>query len=102
MRARRAIAIVALVVVALVSPVTATAQLQKIKVTLPAADEGLDVEIVTVAGGGSLQALIARDAQFTVAPATYQIEAYLKGALRGHGRGRDVNRPACSRCCAGS
>jgi len=67
-----------LVVVALVAPVTATAQRQKIKVTLPAAavtfascyhaktagdfaDEGLDAEIVTVA------------------PATYQIEAYQKG-----------------------
>ena len=96
MRARVAIAIVALIVAALVAPATATAQLQKLKITLPAAavtfaslyhaktagyfaDEGLDVEIVTVAGGGSLQALIARDAQLTVAPATYQIEAYQKG-----------------------
>jgi NitT/TauT family transport system substrate-binding protein len=96
MRPRIAVAVIAVLVAMVVAPLTASAQLQKIKVTIPAAavtfaslyhaktagyfaEEGLDVEIVTVAGGGSLQALIARDAQFTVAPATYQIEAYQKG-----------------------
>jgi len=43
------------------------------------AEEGLDVEIVTVAGGGALQALIARDAQVCVTPGTYQLTAYEKG-----------------------
>ena len=75
------------------SPVPAA---EKIKITVPAtavtfaslyhakaagyfAGEGLDVEIVTVAGGGSLQALIARDAQFCVTPGTYQMQALEKG-----------------------
>lgn len=92
----RALAAVAVMLVALVLPGGASAQPQKIKITIPAAavtfaslyhaktagyfaEEGLDVEIITVAGGGSLQALIARDAQFTVAPATYMIEAHQKG-----------------------
>jgi NitT/TauT family transport system substrate-binding protein len=96
MRVRTAITVVAVLLSALLAPSAASAQLQKIKITIPAAavtfaalyhaktagyfaDEGLDVEIVTVAGGGSLQALIARDAQFTVAPGVYQIEAYQKG-----------------------
>jgi ABC-type nitrate/sulfonate/bicarbonate transport system substrate-binding protein len=69
---------------------------EKVKVTIPAAavtfaslyhakaanyfaEEGLDVEIVTVAGGGALQALIAKDAQFCVAPSTYQLQAWEKG-----------------------
>ncbi|MBI3637402.1 MAG: ABC transporter substrate-binding protein [Candidatus Rokubacteria bacterium] len=69
---------------------------EKIKITIPAAavtfaslyhaktagyfaEEGLDVEIVTVAGGASLQALIAKDAQFCVTPSTYQIQAWTKG-----------------------
>jgi sulfonate transport system substrate-binding protein len=69
---------------------------EKVKVTVPAAavtfaslyhakvagyfdQEGLDVEIVTVPGGGSLQALIARDAQVCLTPATYQMQAYEKG-----------------------
>jgi len=69
---------------------------EKVKVTLPAAavtfaslyharaagyfaEEGLDVEIVTVPGGGSLQALIARDAQVCLTPGTYQMQAYEKG-----------------------
>jgi NitT/TauT family transport system substrate-binding protein len=94
MRARIAIAVVLLA--ALVAPVTVSAQLQKIKITIPAAavtfaalyhaktagyfaEEGLDAEIITVAGGGSLQALISRDAQFAVAPGVYQIEAHQKG-----------------------
>jgi NitT/TauT family transport system substrate-binding protein len=95
MRARVVLAVAVLLAV-VVGPGAASAQLQKIKITIPAAavtfaplyhaktagyfaDEGLDVEIITVAGGGSLQALIARDAQFTVAPATYMIEAHQKG-----------------------
>lgn len=93
MRARTAIVVALLAW--LVAPAPAPAQ-QKIKVTIPAAavtfaslyhartagyfaEEGLDVEIITVAGGGSLQAVIARDAQFMVGPATYQIEAHQKG-----------------------
>lgn len=69
---------------------------QKVKITIPAtavtfaslyhaktagyfAEEGLDVEIVTVEGGKSLQALIAKDAEFTVAPGTYQLQAYERG-----------------------
>jgi ABC-type nitrate/sulfonate/bicarbonate transport system substrate-binding protein len=69
-RARTAIGVVAVLPAALAAPRPAPAQLQKIKITLPAAavtfasldhartagyfaDEGLDVEIVTVAGGGS-------------------------------------------------
>jgi NitT/TauT family transport system substrate-binding protein len=75
---------------------TAAAAAEKVKVTVPAAavtfaalyhakttgyfeQEGLDVEIVTVPGGGSLQALIARDAQVCLTPATYQMQAYEKG-----------------------
>lgn len=93
MRARVAIATALVLLAGLIAPIEASAQLQKIKITVPAAavtfvslyhartagyfaDEGLDVEIITVAGGGSLQALIARDAQFMVGPATYQIEAH--------------------------
>jgi hypothetical protein len=84
-----------LVVLALVGPATAPAA-EKLKVTIPAAavtfaslyhakaanyftEEGLDVEIVTVAGGGALQALIAKDAQICVAPSTYQLQAWEKG-----------------------
>ena len=89
----RLIAVV--VLIALIWPTSAPAA-EKIKVTIPAAavtfaslyhakaagyfdDEGLDVEIVTVSGGGSLQALIARDAQFCVTPGTYQMQAFEKG-----------------------
>lgn len=43
------------------------------------AEEGLDVEIITVAGGGGLQAVFARDAQFALAPGTYQLTAYERG-----------------------
>ena len=81
--------------VALIWPPMAPAA-EKIKVTIPAAavtfaslyhaklsgsftDEGLDVGIVTVSGGGSLQALIARGAQFCVTPGTYQMQAFQKG-----------------------
>jgi NitT/TauT family transport system substrate-binding protein len=88
--------VAAVLLVILVAPGPLQAQGQKIKITIPAAavtfaplyhaktagyfaEEGLDVEIITVAGGGSLQAVIARDAQFMVGPSTYQIEAYQKG-----------------------
>jgi NitT/TauT family transport system substrate-binding protein len=87
--------IVLLISSSLAAPVAAPAA-EKIKITLPAAAvtfaslyhaktagyfeaEGLDVEIVTVAGGGSLQALIAKDAQFCVTPGTYQMQAVEKG-----------------------
>jgi NitT/TauT family transport system substrate-binding protein len=89
-------------IVALLVAVSALAAVQpapaaeKVKITLPAAaatfaslyhaksagyfeQEGLDVEILTVPGGGSLQALIARDAQFCVTPGTYQMQAVEKG-----------------------
>jgi ABC-type nitrate/sulfonate/bicarbonate transport system substrate-binding protein len=69
---------------------------EKVKVTVPAAavtfaslyharaagyfaEEGLDVEIVTVPGGGSRQARIARDAQVCLTPGTSQMQAYEKG-----------------------
>jgi NitT/TauT family transport system substrate-binding protein len=68
----------------------------KIKVTVPApstafaplyhaqaagyfTEEGLDVEIAVVPGTASIQAVLARDAQFTMAPGTYQLMAYEKG-----------------------
>src|SRR5262249_31309214 len=96
--ARRLIVVALFVALAAPAAVRPTAALaaEKIKVTIPAAavtfaslyhakaagyfaDEGLDVEIITVAGGGSLQALIARDAQFCVTPGTYQMQAFEKG-----------------------
>ena len=89
----RRLAAGALVLAILTGPAAAA---EKVKVTVPAAavtfaslyhakaagyfdQEGLDVEIVTVPGGGSLQALIARDAQVCLTPATYQMQAYEKG-----------------------
>ena len=97
MRHRPALVIagVGALVLSLLAPAPAPAA-EKIKVTVPAAavtfgplyhakaagyfaEEGLDVEIVTVAGGGALQALIARDAQFCVSPSTYQLQAFEKG-----------------------
>jgi NitT/TauT family transport system substrate-binding protein len=85
----------ALALLILAGPALAVAA-DKVKVTVPAAavtfaslyhaktagyfeQEGLDVEIVTVPGGGSLQALIAKDAQVCLTPATYQMQAYEKG-----------------------
>lgn len=69
---------------------------EKIKITVPAhsttfaplyhasaagyfAEEGLDVEVVVIAGTASLQAVIARDAQFALAPGTYQLMAHERG-----------------------
>lgn len=69
---------------------------EKIKVTVPApstafaplyhaqaagyfAGEGLDVEIVVAPGAASIQAVVARDAVFTMSPGTYQLMAYEKG-----------------------
>lgn len=43
------------------------------------AEEGLDIDIITVAGPGSLQAVLARDAQFAMAPGTYHLIAHDKG-----------------------
>jgi NitT/TauT family transport system substrate-binding protein len=43
------------------------------------AEEGLDVDIVVAPGPGAVQAVLSRDAQFTVAVATYQIAAYERG-----------------------
>jgi len=92
---RAAATIVLTLLAGLAAPAGAPAA-EKIKVTVPAAavtfaslyhakaagyfaEEGLDVEIVTVAGGGALQALIARDAQVCVTPSTYQLQAWEKG-----------------------
>jgi len=92
-RAVARLVLVALVLAGWVQPAPAA---EKIKVTVPAAavtfaslyhakaagyftEEGLDVEIVTVAGGGALQALLARDAQVCVSPSTYQLQAWEKG-----------------------
>ena len=44
------------------------------------AEEGLDVEIVVIAGPASLQAVMAGDAQFALIPGTYQLLAYEKGS----------------------
>ena len=69
---------------------------EKVKVTVPApstasaplyhaqaagyfAEEGLDVEIVVIPGAASIQSVMARDAQFSLAPGTYQLMAYEKG-----------------------
>ena len=93
--ALRARAIALLLLAGLALPGTALAA-ETITITLPAAavtiaspyhakaagsfaEEGLDVETVTVAGGGKLQALIARDVQFRLTPGTDQMQAYEKG-----------------------
>lgn len=69
---------------------------EKIKITIPGvsalfaplfharaagyfADEGLEVEVVVALGAGSVQAVLARDAQFTIGPGPYQLLAYEKG-----------------------
>jgi aminocarboxymuconate-semialdehyde decarboxylase len=49
-----------------------------------------DVEIVTVPGGGSLQALIARDAQVCLTPGTYQM---LDHGLHAQDRAAEEPRP---------
>src|SRR5712692_9222187 len=43
------------------------------------AEEGLDVDIVIVPGTGSVQAVIARDSHFALAPGTHQLIAYERG-----------------------
>ena len=92
----RAAATIVLTLLAGLAAPAGTPAAEKIKITVPAAavtfaslyhakaagyfaEEGLDVEIVTVAGGGALQALIARDAQVCVTPSTYQLQAWEKG-----------------------
>jgi sulfonate transport system substrate-binding protein len=79
-----------------VAPVVPVFAAEKVKITVPApatafaplyhahaagyfASEGLDVEIAVVPGTASIQAVIARDAQFTMAPGTYQLMAYEQG-----------------------
>jgi NitT/TauT family transport system substrate-binding protein len=69
---------------------------EKVKVTVPApstasaplyhaqaagyfAEEGLDVEIVVIPGAASVQSVIAREAQFVLAPGTYQLMAHERG-----------------------
>jgi NitT/TauT family transport system substrate-binding protein len=69
---------------------------EKIKITIPSpsttfaalyhargagyfAEEGLDVDIVVVPGAGSVQALLARDSHFALAPGTYQLMAHERG-----------------------
>ena len=82
-------------VAGLIAPTSAHAA-EKIKITVPAASvtlaslyyakaagyfaaEGLNVRIVTVPGGGALRALVAGDAQVSVTPGTYQLQAHEKG-----------------------
>lgn len=43
------------------------------------ADEGLEVEVVVIPGPASVQAVIAGDARFAVAPGTYPLMAFEKG-----------------------
>src|SRR5882672_5220287 len=69
---------------------------EKIKITVPSpsttfaplyharaagyfAEEGLDVDVIVVPGAGSVQALIARDSHFALAPGTYQLMTYERG-----------------------
>ena len=69
---------------------------EKIKVTVPApstasaplhhaqaagyfAEEGLEVEVVVIPGAASVQSVIARGAQFALAPGTYQMMAHERG-----------------------
>jgi ABC-type nitrate/sulfonate/bicarbonate transport system substrate-binding protein len=42
-------------------------------------EEGLDVDIVIVPGTGSVQAVLARDSHFALAPGTHQLIAYERG-----------------------
>jgi NitT/TauT family transport system substrate-binding protein len=43
------------------------------------AEEGLDADILVVPGAGAVQALIARDVHFAMAPGTQQLVAYERG-----------------------
>lgn len=69
---------------------------EKVKITVPApstafaplyhaqsagyfTDEGLEAEITVAPGTASIQAVLARDAQFTIAPGTYQLIAHEQG-----------------------
>jgi NitT/TauT family transport system substrate-binding protein len=69
---------------------------ERIKITIPAtaltfaplflakgigffAEEGLDAEVVDAPGARSIQAVLSRDADFSVAPGTYQISAHAQG-----------------------
>ena len=87
--------LIGLAVLAAASVVPATGA-EKIKITIPGvsalfaplfhaqsagyfAGEGLEVEVVVVLGAGSVQAVLARDAQFAIGPGPYQLLAYEKG-----------------------
>src|SRR5437870_7250599 len=65
--------------IAVTVPSTAFAPLYHARAAGYFNDEGLDVEVVVVPGAGSLQAVLARDAQFTIAPGTFQLVAYERG-----------------------
>jgi NitT/TauT family transport system substrate-binding protein len=60
-------------------PTTAFAPLYHAHAAGYFAKEGLDVEVVIVAGTGSLQAVMARDAQFGLVAGTYQLTANERG-----------------------
>ena len=79
-----------------VLPPASAAAAEKVKVTIPAtaltfaplflakgigffAEEGLDVEIVDTPGARSVQAVLSKDADFSLAPGTYQISTHAQG-----------------------
>ncbi len=89
------VSIVSLLLAVLVAAAPARAA-EKVKITVPAAstalaslyvaksagyfaEEGLDVDVVLAAGAACIQAVLARDAQFAVAPGTYHLMSYEKG-----------------------
>jgi ABC-type nitrate/sulfonate/bicarbonate transport system substrate-binding protein len=61
------------------SPSTTFAPLYQARAAGYFAEEGLEVDIVVVPGAGAVQAVIARDAQFFIAPGTYQLMLYERG-----------------------
>ena len=82
---------------ALAAPAPAwSATAEKVKVTIPAtaltfaslflakgigffAEEGLEVEVLDAPGARSIQAVLSKDAEFSVAPGTYHISAHAQG-----------------------
>jgi ABC-type nitrate/sulfonate/bicarbonate transport system substrate-binding protein len=65
--------------IAIPSPSTTFAPLFQARAAGYFAEEGLDVDIAVVPGAGAVQAVIARDAQFFIAPGTYQLMLYERG-----------------------
>jgi NitT/TauT family transport system substrate-binding protein len=61
------------------APSTAFAPLYHAQAARYFVEEGLDVEIMVIPGAASVQAVMARDTQFALAPGTYQLMAYEKG-----------------------